>query len=288
MRNTGLRNPAFRAAIAGAICLAGVAGIAFGAYEMNALGHETGLSAGLIGAGIPVAVIGAGLWFLFRRGVRVMRDVRDGKDRIARWTVAADDLDAFRVSDARRNALGLAYRNGYIPPDPSPPEGIEVIFVADGVMVGGTYFGLVTTGMSTFFGPQMLPGSPLSLEFGTVLVWASKATTIHIHRDVAALRIPVGRTAAEDAKRVLAHFQKVERREIVVNPGFYRGRLRFGLWSAAVCAGVAAGGFGLNAIGADLGEVPLVMAVAGTVAGIGGLVLAGLAWGLSARQHGRF
>jgi len=288
MRNTGLRRPVLGASVAGAVCVASLVSIAAGIFIMQVEGRETTASGLLIGLGIAPAVIGAGMFFLFLRGVRTMRDVRAGKGEIARWTVAADDVDAFRASDARRNALGPEYRNGYTPPDPAPPEGVEVVFVADGVMVGGTYFGLVTTGMSTFFGPQMLPGSPLSLEFGTVLVWASKATTIHIHRDVAALRIPVGRTAAEDAKRVLTHFQRVERREIVVNPGFYRGRLRFGLWSAAVCAGVAAGGFGLNAIGAELGYIPLVMAVAGTVAGIGGLVLAGLAWGLSARQRGRF
>jgi hypothetical protein len=57
------------------------------------------------------------------------------------------------------------------------------------------------------------------------------------------------------------------------------------LWAALVSAVVAAAGFALNAIGAELGELPLIMAVAGTVAGIGGLVLALIARSLAGHER---
>ena len=287
MSDTGVRRPALNAALCGALAVGGVVAVAWGALEMHVNGRETAASGLSIAFGILIAVIAGGMSFLFARGARLVRNVRDGRDRIARWIVAADDVEAFRANNARRNDLGPAYRSGYTPPDPAPPEGLEVIFVTDGVMVGDTYFGLVTTGMSTFFGPQMLSESPLCIEFGTVLVWTSHGTTMQTHREIATLRIPVGRIAAEDAKRVLTHFKKVEAREIVVNPGFYRGRMRFGVWVTSICIVMAAVGFGANEARLAWGDIPLFLAVCGTVGGLGGVVLFLVAWYLSARQHGR-
>lgn len=286
MSNTGLRNPVKNSVIAGAIGLGGVLAILAGIVEMNMVGAETTRSAILIGVGIVAAIIGLVLLVNFLRGVKAMKEIQSGRNAIARWTVSAAELDAFRESDAARNALGPEYDNNYRPPRVSPPEGIEVIFVPDGVLVGGTYFGLVTTGMFAFRGVQVLTGNPMSIEFGTVMTTATNLSTIRIHRDVAALRIPIGRTAIEGAKRVLAHFQDVDARKIIVNRGFYPSRIRIGLYGALACVLVAAAGFGLNAIEAELAELPLIMAVGGTVGAVGGLVLAFVAWILMMKQRG--
>jgi hypothetical protein len=285
MRNTGLRNPVRNSIIALAICLGGVIAILAGVAEMNALGAETTRSAVLIGVGIVVAVIGLAVLVNFLRGVKVVKAIERGRNEIARWTVSAAEFDAFRESDAQRNALGPEYRNNYGPPRTTTPEGVEVIFVPDGVLVGGTYFGLITTGMFTFRGVQVLPGNPMSIEFGTVMTSASNLSTVQIHHDVASLRIPIARTATEGAKRVLAHFQDVDARTIIVNSHLWPRGIRIGLYGALACVLVAAAGFGLEAIEADLAELPLIMAVVGAVGAVGGLVFAFLAWAMMLKQR---
>lgn len=284
MANRGLSKPMLNAGIAGAICVAGVAAILVGMYEMEVAGGETTLSGILIGGGILPAVMGLGLVGNFLWGVRVIERIRRGEKEIGRWAVTADELDAFRESNKQRNALGPAYNNNYKPPRRSPPEGIEVIFVEDGVLVGGTYFGLVTTGMFRFAGVQTLAGSPMCIEFGSVETTFSNVSTIRINRSYSVLRIPIGRTGTDAAARVLAYFKDVNSRKIIVRRGFYPSRIRIGLWSALIFAVIAVAGFGLEALETDFGLVPLLMAVIGTVAAIAGLVLASIAWMLYRQQ----
>jgi len=231
-----------------------------------------------------------------------VQDVIDGKDVMARWTVAAADVDAFRAWDAKRNEKGPQYRNGWTPPDPAPAEGIEVIFVPDGMMVHGEYFQLVNTGISTFFGPQWLSASPHSLEFGTLVILVSQGTSVNVRRDIAALRVPFAQAAMADAMRVLKHFRQVEAREVVVNAGFYKSRMKIGLWVMAIGGLAFAGGFGLDAIDARFGvigakldaigldlddDVTDLMVILGALLGIGGAALYLIARYLSHRQHRR-
>ncbi len=284
MRNTGVRNPVLNSWIAFAICVAGIGGILFGTVEMNRLGHETGASAISIGLGIVAAVIGAAMTANFLRAVAVIRAIRSGRHEIARWTVTADEFDAFRESDRRRNALGPDYRNDYRPRK-TPPEGVEVIFAPDGVLVGGSYFGLTTTGMFRFAGVQVLAGNPMSIEFGMVQTAVTNTTTLRTTRSVAVLRIPIARTATGEASRVLKHFRDVEGRRIIVNPGHWQRKIRIGLWATAICAGVGAVGFGWGSLQESAGVLPLLMAVAGAVGGLGGLVLAYAAWVMKRKQY---
>ena len=77
---------------------------------------------------------------------------------------------------------------------------------------------------------------------------------------------------------MLAHFQAVSSGRTVARPGFWPLRIRIGLWWAGIAAAIAALGFVLDALQADLGEAPMIMAVAGTVAAPGGLLVALIAW----------
>ena len=283
MADRGLRNPGLYAAVFGSICLVSIASVIGGILIMQAEGQETTASSLMIGGGIAPAVICAGMTFIYLRARRLLLQVQAGKDEIARWTVTADDVDAFRANDATRTALGAEYINSYTPPDPSPPDGIEVIFTADAVMVGGAYFSLATTGLSTFFGPQMLPSSPLCLEFG-IRIADEETSALD---EIATLRVPVGRIAVEDAKRVLAHFQRVETREIIVNPDIHRRRLRVSLWVTMACAVMAAIGFGAVEAELDWGYAPLFMTVAGTLGAFFGTSISVIIWLMQERQHGR-
>jgi len=284
MANRGLSRPRLNAGIAAAIAVAGLAAIAIGIRESALAGGETTLSGVLIGGGIVPALIGIGMTANFLWGARVIDRIRRGDKAIGRWTVSAGEFDAFRTADRERNALGPDYSNNYRPPRVTPPDGVEVIFVEDGVLVGGTYFGLVTTGMFRFAGVQVLPGNPMCIEFGSITTTLSNATTVRVDRSVAVLRIPIARTATDAAGRVLEHFQNVDARKTIVNRGFYPSRIRIGLWGALIFAAIGAAGFGLEALDADFGLVPLVMAVVGAVTAVGGLALAFVAWLLYRQQ----
>lgn len=288
MASARVRRPRLVAAAWLAVTLAGWISVTWGALEMHRLDHETGATAAAIGVGFPVAVIATGMLFLAMRTIRIVAALDRGEGVIARWTVSPDDFAEFAADNAARNALGGPYRNDWKIPRMIPPQGMEIVFSADGVLVGSRYFGLVNTGMLKFEGVQMLPSNPLVLEFGTVATTVSLGTSVHINRTRGVLRIPVSRLARSEAIRVLDHFRRVDAREIVVNPGFYLGRMRFGLIAAPICFLLAAGGFALQSLGyGNLldGTLPVTLAVGGTVGGIGALVLAGAAWTLSWAQH---
>jgi hypothetical protein len=283
MKNTGLRNPATNALICLAMFLGGSATIWSGVSEMNALGHETNSSAAKIGIGFVVAIFGFLFMFNFLWGVRVINAARRGDNEIARWTVFPETFDEFRNNEERRNAGGEL--NDYKPPSEAPAGGVEVIFTADGVLVGNTFFGLASTGLASFQTVQVLPENPLCIEFGTSLVTGSNLSVPRLHTIVGVLRIPVSRTATEEAKKVLAHFQKVLAREIIVKPDFWRRRIRLGLATAFVSTLIVAAGFGLAAADMNAGAAPVAMAAGGAVLAVGGLILALLAWTFSEKQH---
>jgi hypothetical protein len=112
---------------------------------------------------------------------------------------------------------------------------------------------------------------------------ATNLSTIRIYHLPGTLRIPVAHDAGAAAAKVLAHYQDVIGRRTIVKPDFWRRRVRWGLIAAVLAGLVAAAGFALEAAEAELGIVPLVMAVAGAVSALGGLILA-----LLASSIGRF
>ena len=285
MGNTGFRRPPLMIAICAGIAAASAIAVAWGALEMMRTGDDGGAAGAAVGLGIAPGVIALGMLFLAIKGARTVAAAQRGERVFARWTVSPDELSAFAENNKARDALGPEYGNDWSPPRKIPPEGIEIKFDPDGVLVGDTYYGLVTTGMFRFEGVQILPENPLAIEFGTVATTITKATTVHVRQSRAVLRLPIGRLGRDEAVKVLEHYKRVDRRETIVNPGFYRGRIKFGLIAAAVCFVAAALGFAMEAldVGGDL--VPLLLAVVGVIAGIGGLVLALIAKLLSNAQH---
>ena len=219
--------------------------------------------------------------------MKIVAATKRGEGLLARWTVSAEEYADFLRNNAARNALGPAYDNDWQPPREIPEAGLDVVFRADGVVVGETYFGLMNTGVLKFDGVQMLPENPLAIEFGTVTTTFSQGgTSFRSHRTRGVLRLPISRLGREEGVKVLNHYQQVDAREIVVNPGFYLSRIRWGLVGAPICFIIAALGVAIEASpwgdGWELWTVP--MAVGGVVAGIGGLVLAGIAWSLRQAQ----
>jgi hypothetical protein len=290
MSGTGLSRPAVNAIVAAAVTLLSWGAIAWGLQEPGVLAATEGSPGGFaIGLALAPAIIAPMMLLLYLKGVRLVRAARRGEGVLARWTVTAAELAAFRLDDTARNALGPGFRNQWKPPRRDPAGGIEVIFTRDAVVVGGTLFPLVSTGMFRFAGVQVLPGRPLAIEFGTVTTSLSSVPHYRVTRSRAVLRLPVARLARDDLPRVLRHFQQVDTREVVVNPGFYLGRIRFGLIAAPACFALAAIAFRLTprSAGPDeqaLQTIGLVVIIAGILCGLGALVLAAAAWVLRQGQ----
>jgi hypothetical protein len=283
--NAGVRNPRRSALICLVLLTASAIALVSGIVAMMRSGAETGFSAGAIGLGILGCVIFTFMLINFAWGMRVFSAMHRGENVIARWTVPADVFDRFRANEAKHAADG--YPNDYKPPRHTPPAGIGVIFAADGVIVGDIFFGLATTGLAHIRQAGIVPGDPLCLGFQTALttgrVTSSGAASFRTAQGL--LRIPVPDAAHADAKTVLDHYIAALSGQILVKPDFWPKRMRWGLWTALVAAIVSACGFGLEAVEAEVGELPVVLAVAGAVIALGGLVLAFLAWTFAGRQR---
>ena len=285
MRNRGLRNPRRSAIAFGLIAAAGAASVLLGIREMIAAGEETRLSVPLIGLGLFAAILGTALFGSFLWASRIVAAMRSGRTAIARWTVPADQFARFRESDRRFAEHG--HDNDYRAPRVIDPAGVEVIFAEDAVLIGDTYFPLSTTGMSRILGARVISGDPPMIEFHTILSWISNVRGITVSKSFGKLRVPIAADCAVAGSRVTQFYQDIVERRTIVKPHFWTRRINFGLVFAAVSALIAAIGFLLRDRNQELANIPLVLAVAGTIFAIGGLLMAGLGRSQRNRQFRR-
>lgn len=288
MPRAPLSRPAINAMIAASISLASWCAIAWGLSEPGVLAATQATPGAItIGLALLPAILMPMMAMNFLWAVQKVRAARRGENVIGRWTVSATELAEFAANNAARSALGTAYRNEWKPPRNSPAEGIEIIFVPDAVVVGRAFYSLVTTGWFRFTGVQELRENPPAIEFGVISVVVSTTT---IRRFVNTLRLPVSRSARGELDRVLDHFRRVGNREVVVNPDFYRPRIRIGLIVAAVFTIPTALGFWLAARARRSGDQDMENFAEGLAGGSlifagAGLLLAAIAWRLRQRQH---
>ena len=275
MRNRGVRRPEISVAICMAMAVGGAASVLWGASEMRALGKETSATANAIAFGLLIGLFGFLFLFNFVWALRVIGSLRRGEGVIARWTVAPATFELFREREDQRRAQGDD--NDYRVPRKTPRDGLEIRFSEDGVLIGDTFFGLASAGMARFCDARMEQGTPPCLAFDTVMTTASNVSVIRIHHFPGVLRVPIAHDGHHAAARVLAHYQAVIARRTIVKPDFWRRRVRWGLIAALVSGLVAAAGFALEAGDGDFGVAPLVMAVAGAITFVAGLILAVLA-----------
>lgn len=284
-----LSRPAINAIIAGLVTLVSWGAVVWGLRTPGVLSATENTPGGVaIGLALAPAIIAPMMLALYLKGVRTVRAARRGEGVLARWIVTADEMTQFRANNAARNKHGAAYRNDWKPPRRDRADGLEVIFMADAVVVGGALFPLVNTGMFRFAGVQVLPERPLAIEFGTVAT-NFVGPNLRLVRSKGLLRLPVARMARDDLPGVLSHFQQVDAREIVVNAGFYLSRIRIGLITAAVCSVMAAIAFVITpkSVGPDQATLQIVgmtIVIVGVIFGIAGLLLAAIAWNLRQGQ----
>lgn len=283
--NAGVRRPDRNVRICLALLVASLIALVSGILVMRSAGAETTASATAIALGLLGTVIFSLMLANFVWGMRVFAAIRRGENVIARWIVPADAFDRFREQEAEHSAAG--HPNDYKPPNHTPPEGVEVVFGKDGMIIGDTFYGLATTGLAHIRQVGIVPGDPLCIGFQTALTTGRVQSSGVARFDTALglLRIPVAKASQQEAKAVLDHYTAALAGQVIVKPDFWRRRIRWGLRAAVVAAFASATGFLLEAIEADLGVLPLILAVSGAITVIGGLILAFLAWTFSDRQR---
>lgn len=199
--------------------------------------------------------------------------LRRGLGVLARWSVTADEWEAFRAFDVRRGAEHVNYIGHY---NPRPAEGraVEVLFGRRQVIVDESYHPL-----NRFALPELRwvgwvepPGAPECLEFGVLYpggrYGGARSMTV---------RVPVARAARADGVRVYHHFHGLmpKPREPLA---FRRPRLVLGscLGVALLGCSLAGGAWLLHRGGntSDALEAAMVVGIAVAIAaGLVGLVV---------------
>lgn len=283
--NAGVRRPDRNVRICLALLGASVIALVSGILAMRSAGAETTASATAIALGLLGSIVFSLMLANFVWATRVFAAIKRGENVIARWTVPADAFDRFREQEAGHAAAG--HPNDYTPPRHTPPEGVEVVFAKDGMVIGDSFYGLATTGLAHIRQVGIVPGDPLCIGFQTALTTGRVRSSgvAKFGTALGLLRIPVAKASHGEAKAVLDHYTAALAGQVIVKPDFWQRRIRWGLWAALVAAFASATGFLLEAIEADLGVLPLILAVSGAITVIGGLLLAFLAWINADRQR---
>ena len=206
-----MRNPVRNAVLFGLLSLASIVLIVLGVAEMR----ETGRTGSpLLMLGLFPALLCPFFFIHYLSKIRVFRHMQSGRSAIARWTLPAEQFNRFREEEQRIPA-GSIMTNFYKPPKATPVRGVEVIFSDDGVLIGGGYFPLSTTGGRRLQSVRYIASNPPSIEFGTAIktmVRTSSATT-KTYRTAEALRVPVSADAEKQAGEVVHRYQAIiERR----------------------------------------------------------------------------
>jgi hypothetical protein len=286
MLSNGIRNPQRSLFIAAAITLAAWISLALGIWEYQATGVESVRSGLMIALAILPAAIGPLLVWNFWSAIHIMYALRRGEGVLARWRFPAEQYSGFVAEDDKRSSLGIEFANEWTPPQVPPPDGIDVIFGRDRVLVHDTYFPLGLYGPFRFVKVGIVPHSPLSLEFVTISTAVTGGTTTNIRRTPGVLRLPLDRADSAEAALVVQHYRDVLAGRATFDPEFYLRRMRIGLIGAAIFLPIVGIGYVLEHFG-GYGDAPLVAMIFGGIFGGAALVLAGLAWWLQASRGRR-
>lgn len=283
MAHRHVAHPGRKTAIAGGVTAAGLAAIALGAWKMTSDGRETALSAMSIALGLVVAITALVLFLLFLRDFLKANALRRGKHVISRWTLSPAEYAMFRTIDAR-----YAFRresNAHRARGVDPTAGVEVIFGPDAVSIGSDLHRLTAAGLAQFRSVRLLSSDPPMIEFIFPPVPGPRRKGQR--RRPIYLRVPVATDDRLRADRVMRHFQDVHDRPAGRSAGFYRRQSKAGLVGASLCGAAAAAGFLLRARNEEMNQIPLILAVTGTILAIGGMAYALLAWTLKDERPGR-
>lgn len=202
-----MRNPVSNAVLFGLITVVSIVLVLLGVADMRET-DRTGSP--LLALGLFPALLCPIFFIHYLSKIRVFRDMHSGRSAIARWTLPAEQFNRF-CEEQQRIPAGSIMTNFYKPPKTTPAGGVEVIFSDDGVLIGGGYFPLSTTGGRRLQSVRYIASSPPSIEFGTVMntIVRTSSTTMNTYRTAESLRVPVSTDARKQAGEVVDRYQAI-------------------------------------------------------------------------------
>ena len=154
--------------------------------------------------GIVTLIVGTLMAMNYFYALVLVRKLRRGEGVIAKWTVSSAGFDSFRRVEKTRTKR----KNNWRMPRGDWPSGLPVIFGANAVLVGDSYFLLRSRGLSRFYNVRIETDTVSSVEFAmclTVLSAGSLGGTARYRRH---LRVPISTLAGVEAARVVGHFRQ--------------------------------------------------------------------------------
>jgi uncharacterized membrane protein YidH (DUF202 family) len=265
------------------LTLAGLGALAYGLPRLMVDENDVpGSIASVVGG---LTAFFASLMLLnFLWALRLANRIRRGELTLARWIVPAETMSAYVAAEkARPWNMRSRWR-------PRSGAAAEVIFTPDGVLAGGLYHGLASSGTQHFVSVDLLDGNPGTLQFATREISGGPGDSFRWFASV--LRLPVAPGSEDAAGQVLTHFRQVRSGTLLVKPQFWPKRIRIGrvaMGLGAVVVGI--GWFLSKQTGWHLddakGASSLILFIVGIAMVICGAVIAAIAAKFHRQQLGK-
>jgi hypothetical protein len=261
--------------IALALTLSGFTALAFGLFRLSQFGGNDTMGGIAAVIGGLVAFFSLFILFNFLWALKLSRRILRGEGVIARWTVLAPTVDAYLAAEKARPRWDRSRWR------PRAGVAADILFTADGVLAGGRYHGLQSSGTQHFTAVQSVPGNPILIQFDAREITATTNDSLAWFASV--LRLPIARGAEDQAAKVLAHFSSVLRGETLVKPDFWTKRIRIG--KVSIVLGLVSGlvGWALAKIsGWQINDTPGMTAMILMIAGVFFVLVGAPVWLFSA------
>jgi hypothetical protein len=204
MRDRGITRPGLKAGLAGALALAGAAALLW-SLSVPAAPPDQPPGPSIRPLAVVALVVGGLMAANYLYAWTLVRRLRRGEGVIGRWVVAPAAFARFRDAERARTKR----RNNWRMPRGDWPAGLPVIFSADAVLVGHSWFRLAAKGMSRFTFARIEHDVVPSVEFSMTLTVIGAGTQARTARYRGHLRVPIAADAGAEAARVVGFFQKM-------------------------------------------------------------------------------
>lgn len=199
MRDRGITRSGLKAVIAAAVAVCGAASLWW------SLADPAHAAAPARPLGIVALIVGTLMALNYLHAHALVRKMRRGEGVIERWTVAPATFARFRDLERARKTR----KNNWRMPRGDWPDGLPVIFSANAVLAGHTYFRLAGSGISRFTFARIEQDAVPSVEFAMRLTVVGAGTQGRTARYRGHLRVPIADGADVQAARVVSYFQRL-------------------------------------------------------------------------------
>ncbi|MEO7178295.1 MAG: hypothetical protein ABIW83_05585, partial [Allosphingosinicella sp.] len=191
--------------IAAALAVCGVAAIIWSSQSFPMTQEQISATNLARSLGIVTLVIGSLMTLNYLYAFALVRKMLRGDGVVERWTVAPATIERFRDAERARKRR----KNNWRIPRRSWPKGLPVVFSANAVLVGDTYFRLVGRGTSRFTFARIDNDGVPYVEFSMTVTVIGAGPQSRTARYRGHLRIPMADAAGVEAARVVSYFQKL-------------------------------------------------------------------------------